>query len=140
MIKILFADDNPTMRDNIREFLAAEADMVVAGQADTGRLAVELACSDEQEWDAVLLDLSLPDQSGVETLKEIRRCRPLLPVLIVSGFPESQYGAKIIQAGANGYLAKERIPEELVSAIRAVTQGLNYLSSRRAHRPAEMRT
>lgn len=139
MIRILFADDNPTMQENIRDFIAAEADMVVAGQAETGRLAVELACSDEQEWDAVLLDMTLPDQSGVETLKEIRRCRPLLPILIVSGFPESQYGARVISAGANGYLAKERIPEELVPAIRAVTQGLNYLSSKRAHRPAETR-
>ncbi len=137
MIKILFADDNPTMQENIRDFIAAEADMVVAGRAETGRLAIELACSDEQEWDAVLLDLTLPDQSGVETLKEIRRCRPLLPVLIVSGFPESQYGAKVIKAGANGYLAKERIPQELVAAIRAVTQGQNYLSSKRAYPAAE---
>jgi len=140
MIKILFADDNSTMRENIREFLAGEVDIVVAGQAHTGRQAVELACSEDQEWDAVLLDMTLPDQSGVETLKEIRRCRPLLPVLIVSGFPENQYGAKVIRAGANGYLAKERIPDELVSAIRAVTQGLNYLSSKRAHRPIETLT
>lgn len=137
MIKILFADDNPTMRENIRDFIAAEADMVVAGQAETGREAIELACRDE--WDVVLLDLTLPDQSGVETLKEIRRCRPLLPVLIVSGFPESQYGAKVIQAGANGYLAKERIPEELVPAIRAVTQGQHYLSSKRAYWAGETR-
>ena len=135
MIKILFADDNPTMRDIIRDFIETEPDMVVAGHAETGRLATELACRDD--WDVVLLDLTLPDQSGVETLKEIRRCRPLLPVLIVSGFPESQYGAKVIKAGANGYLAKERIPQELVAAIRAVTQGQNYLSSKRAHRAAE---
>ncbi|MBA3505691.1 MAG: response regulator transcription factor [Betaproteobacteria bacterium] len=135
MIKILFADDNPTMQENIRDFIAAEPDMVVAGRAETGRLASELACRDE--WDVVLLDLTLPDQSGVETLKEIRRCRPLLPVLIVSGFPESQYGTKVIRAGANGYLAKERIPEELVPAIRAVAQGQNYLSSKRAHQTAE---
>ncbi|MBA3775778.1 MAG: response regulator transcription factor [Betaproteobacteria bacterium] len=135
MIKILFADDNPTMRDIIRDFIETEPDMVVAGHAETGRLATELACRDD--WDVVLLDLTLPDQSGVETLKEIRRCRPLLPVLIVSGFPESQYGAKVIKAGANGYLAKERIPQELVAAIRAVTQGQNYLSSKRAYRAAE---
>jgi len=135
MIRILFADDNRTMQENIRDFIAAEADMLVAGQAGTGRLAIELACRDE--WDVVLLDLTLPDQSGVETLKEIRRCRPLLPVLIVSGFPESQYGAKVILAGANGYLAKERIPDELVPAIRALMQGHNYLSSKRAHPAAE---
>ncbi|MEJ7669087.1 MAG: response regulator transcription factor [Casimicrobiaceae bacterium] len=135
MIKILFADDNPTMRDIIRDFIETEPDMVVAGHAETGRLATELACRDD--WDVVLLDLTLPDQSGVETLKEIRRCRPLLPVLIVSGFPESQYGAKVIKAGANGYLAKERIPQELVAAIRAVTQGQNYLSSKRAYPAAE---
>jgi len=80
------------------------------------------------DWDAVLLDISLPDISGVDVLKEIKRRKPALPVLVLTMHPEEDYARHVMHAGASGYVRKDSSPEDLISAIRAVASGQKYFS------------
>jgi len=126
-IRILIADDHAIVRAGLKQFIADEPDMEVAGEAETGAQTLELVRNGE--WDVVLLDISMPDRSGVDTLKSLRHIRPDLPVLILSGFPEGQYAINLLRAGAAGYLNKESAPGELVGAIRTVAAGRRYVSN-----------
>ncbi|MBX6392380.1 MAG: response regulator transcription factor, partial [Burkholderiales bacterium] len=126
-IRILIADDHAIVRAGLKQFIADEPDMEVAGEAETGAQTLELVRNGE--WDVVLLDISMPDRSGVDTLKSLRHIRPDLPVLILSGFPEGQYAINLLRAGAAGYLNKESAPGELVRAIRTVAAGRRYVSN-----------
>lgn len=125
-IRILIADDHAIVRAGLKQFIADEHDMQVLGEADTGAKTLELIRSDD--WDVVLLDISMPDKSGVDTLKALRHLKPDLPVLILSAFPEGQYAVNLLRAGASGYLNKESAPAELVKAIRVVVSGRRYVS------------
>src|SRR3972149_2793528 len=82
----------------------------------------------EQDWDIVILDITMPDRSGLDVLKELKRERPKLPVLFLSIHPEDQYAVRVLKAGAAGYMAKESAPAELVQAIRKVLRGGKYIS------------
>lgn len=126
IIRILIADDHAIVRAGLKQFIADEHDMAVAGEAETGAQTLEMARAGE--WDVVLLDISMPDRSGVDTLKSLRHVKPDLPVLILSGFPEGQYAINLLRAGASGYLNKESAPAELVRAIRTVVAGRRYVS------------
>ena len=126
MIKILIADDHAIVRAGLRQIVAEHADMEVAGEAATGAEVIEMVR--KSDWSVVLLDISMPDQNGVDTLKRVRQIKPDLPVLILSGFPEHQYAVNLMRTGASGYLNKQSIPEELVTAIRAVAKGKKYVS------------
>lgn len=126
-IRILIADDHAIVRAGLKQFIADEQDMEVTGEAETGAQTVELARSGD--WDVVLLDISMPDHSGVDTLKTLKHVKPDLPVLILSGFPEGQYAINLLRAGASGYLNKESAPAELVRAIRTVVSGRRYVSA-----------
>lgn len=126
-IRILIADDHAIVRAGLKQFIADEQDMEVTGEAETGAQTVELARSGD--WDVVLLDISMPDRSGVDTLKTLKHVKPDLPVLILSGFPEGQYAINLLRAGASGYLNKESAPAELVRAIRTVVSGRRYVSA-----------
>ena len=127
MIKILIADDHAIVRAGLRQFIAGEQDMEVAGEAQTGAQAVEMVRNGT--WDVVLLDISMPDQNGIDTLKRLQQIKPDLQVLILSGFSEKQYAVNMMRAGASGYLNKESAPGELVNAVRAVRQGRKYVSA-----------
>ena len=81
----------------------------------------------EQAFDVVLLDIAMPDKNGVDTLRVIKQIRPQQGVLMLSGFPESQYAINLLKAGANGYLNKDAAPDEIVRAIRTVARGHRYL-------------
>ena len=81
-----------------------------------------------EPYDVVLLDISMPDRNGIDTLKSLRHIRPELPVLILSGFAESQYAVNLLRAGAAGYVNKEAASTQLVSAVRTVVQGRKYVS------------
>lgn len=126
MIRILIADDHAIVRAGLRQFIGEESDMVVAGEAETGAQAIEMVRSGE--WDLVLLDISMPGQNGVDTLKRLKQIRPELPVLILSAFSEQQYALNLLRAGAGGYLNKESAAEELVTAARTVARGKKYIS------------
>jgi two-component system, NarL family, invasion response regulator UvrY len=126
-IRILIADDHVVVREGLKQFLSETPGLEIAGEAGSGREA--LAKIRKEQWDLVLLDISMPDQSGIEVLKEIKRESPNLPVLIFSMFSEDEYALSTLQSGASGFVTKESAPEQLIEAIRRVAQGGKYVSS-----------
>jgi DNA-binding NarL/FixJ family response regulator len=126
MIRIGIVDDHAIVRSGLRQFLADNVDFRVTGEAGNGREALELARGGEV--DVLLLDISMPDQSGVDALAAIKARFPDLPVLILSGFPEAHYATTLLRQGASGYLNKECDPEEIATAIRTVARGRRYIS------------
>lgn len=127
MIKILIADDHALVRAGLKQVVSEVDDMEVKGEAATGTEAVNQV--KEQDWDVVLLDISMPDLNGIDALRQIRQIKPNLPVLILSMYPEDQYAVNLLRAGASGYMTKESAPNQLVAAIRKVVQGRKYVSS-----------
>lgn len=127
MIRILIADDHAIVRAGLQTLLSGLPDMEVGGEAGSGDEAVKMVRGGE--WDVVLLDISMPEKSGVDTLTEIKRHRPDLPVVMLSMHPESQYAVSLLRAGASGYVSKDGAPEELVHAIRTVAAGRRYVSA-----------
>jgi DNA-binding NarL/FixJ family response regulator len=126
MIRIGIADDHAIVRDGLRRFLSDNVDLRVTGEAANGREALELARGGD--LDVLLMDISMPDQSGVDALAAIKARFPDLPVLVLSGFPESHYATTLLRQGASGYLNKECDPEEIATAIRTVFRGRKYIS------------
>lgn len=127
MIRIVIADDHAIVRTGLREFFADQVDLRVTGEAANGSEALDLVR--QGDLDVLLLDLSMPDQSGVDALAAIHARKPELPILILSGFPEAHYATMLIKQGASGYLNKECDPEEIVNAIRTVARGRKYISA-----------
>jgi DNA-binding NarL/FixJ family response regulator len=134
MIRILIADDHAIVREGLKQILAETPDMVVAGEAANGQEALEYIR--KAECDLVLLDLAMPGRDGLDTLKELKREKPKLPVLVLSIYPEEQYAVRAFKAGVSGYLTKESAPEELIAAIRKVAQGGKYVSASLAEKLA----
>jgi two-component system, NarL family, invasion response regulator UvrY len=126
MLRVLIADDHFRVRQGLREILQQGPETTVVGEAKTGQEAVEQARA--ESWDVVVLDINLPDQSGLEVLRAIKRERPTLPVLLLSLHPGSQYIKGSLKAGASGFLSKETAPEELRAAIDTVLAGGVYVS------------
>ncbi|MBI3372138.1 MAG: response regulator transcription factor [Betaproteobacteria bacterium] len=125
-MKILVVDDHAVVRAGLRNFLADAPDMQIAGDAANSDEALRLIR--EQDWHVVLLDISLPHKSGIEILKQIKREKPNLPVLVLSMHPESRYAVQLLRNGASGYLQKEALAGELIAAIRTVVVGRKYVS------------
>jgi DNA-binding NarL/FixJ family response regulator len=126
MIRILIADDHAIVRAGLKQFIAGEKDMVVSGEAADGMET--LACVRKGECDVVLLDISMPGKNGIDTLRQLKRSRPDLPVLILSAYSEQQFAVSLLRAGASGYISKESASEQLVTAIRTVIAGGKYVS------------
>ncbi len=126
MIHVLVADDHPLVRSGLRHVLSKEPDFAPPGEAKDSDEVLELL--GKQTWDALVLDIAMPGPSGLETLTEIRRRCPDLPVLILSVFPEEQFAVRAIRSGASGYLTKTDAPAELVRAIRCILGGKKYVS------------
>ncbi|UJW81127.1 response regulator [Hydrogenophaga sp. SL48] len=126
MIRVGIVDDHKIVRAGLKQFLSEHVDLRVTGEAGNGVEALELAR--QGEVDVLLLDLSMPEQGGVDALKAIKARAPELPVLILSGFPETHYAITLLRQGASGYLNKECDPEEIVQAIRTVSMGRKYIS------------
>lgn len=125
-INVLIADDHAIVRQGLKQILSETEDLHVAGEADDGAEALQLAR--RQVWDVILLDVTMPNRNGIDTLKQLKREFPKLPVLILSMHPEEQYAVRAIQSGASGYLTKQSAPEQLVTAIRQVARGKKYIS------------
>jgi DNA-binding NarL/FixJ family response regulator len=125
-IKVFIADDHAIVREGLKQILAETKDIVVAGEAENGLDAVKLFR--KSGCHVVLLDISMPDRSGIEVLKQIKKEKPELAVLMLSMHREDQYAIRSLKAGASGYLTKQSAPKELVNAIRQVASGLKYIS------------
>src|SRR5438094_9447442 len=131
-MKILIVDDHAVVRRGLRQILADEFRRADFGEARNATEA--LARVWKEKWDVVVLDITMPGRSGLEVLKEIKRSRPKLPVLILSMHPEDQFAVRLFKAGAAGYLTKESAGEELVGAINKVVGGGRYISPALAER------
>ena len=116
MIRILIADDHPIVRAALTQILLDTPDMVVADEASNGGEALDKALGND--YDVVVLDISMPDRDGIDVLKQIRAQKHKLPILILSMYCEDQYALRVLRAGAAGYLSKESAPDELIKAIR----------------------
>lgn len=126
MIRIVIVDDHAIVRTGLRQFFSEQFDLKVTGEAANGREAMDLVR--RADLDVILIDLSMPDQSGVDLLAAIKARQPDLPVLILSGFPEAHYATTLLRQGASGYLNKDCDPEEIVKAIRTVCRGRKYIT------------
>jgi DNA-binding NarL/FixJ family response regulator len=134
-IKILIADDHAIVREGLKQIVAEEKDILVAGEAENSSRLMELL--EKEKWSLVVLDINMPGKSGLEALKDIKQLYPDLPVLILSMFSEDQYGLRAIKAGASGYLKKVSAPTELVAAIRKIVSGGKYINQSLAEKLAE---
>jgi two-component system, NarL family, invasion response regulator UvrY len=126
MIRVITVDDHPVVRRGLKQMIAAEQDIQVVGEADNALEAIRVIR--ETACDAVVLDISLPDASGLKVLGQLQSEHPALPVLIMSMHQEEQYAMRVLRAGASGYLMKDSIPEELIKAIRKIVSGGKYIS------------
>ncbi|HWA06231.1 MAG TPA: response regulator transcription factor [Ignavibacteria bacterium] len=127
MIKILIADDHSVVRRGIKQILSDEKDMQVLGEAsNSDEIFSQL---DKQEWDLLILDITMPGKSGLDCLIEIRQLKPELKILILSMHPEEEIAVRAIKTGADGYLNKDSVPGELIRAIKKVIAGGKYISS-----------
>jgi DNA-binding NarL/FixJ family response regulator len=126
-IKVIIADDHAIVREGLKQILADTKDIVVAGHADNGTDAIKLLRNGP--CDVLLLDISMPDRSGIEVLKQIKKEMPKLPVLMLSMHREDQYAVRSLKAGAAGYMNKQSAPDQLVGAIRQVASGRKYISA-----------
>lgn len=125
-IRVLIADDHAIVRQGLKLILSETNDLEVAGEADGGVRALHLIRSGG--YDVVLMDVSMPDRNGIDTLKLVKKEFPRLPVLMLSMHPEEQYAVRALRAGAAGYLSKQGAPDQLVTAIRQVAAGKKYVS------------
>lgn len=126
-IRVFIADDHAIVREGLKQILAEQRDIVVAGEAENGLDAIKLFR--KSRCHVMLLDISMPDRNGIEVLKQIKQERPDLAVLMLSMHREDQYAIRALKAGAAGYLTKQSAPRELVTAIRQVAGGQKYVSA-----------
>ncbi len=133
-MRVLIADDHAVFRRGLRETLAEGFSRITFGEARTAQEALDHVR--RQDWDVVILDISMPGKSGLDILDELKRLRPKLPILLLSMHPEEQFARRALKAGAAGYLTKDSVPEELKEAVRRVVVGGRYVSATLAEKLA----
>jgi two-component system, NarL family, invasion response regulator UvrY len=126
MARVLIADDHAVVRAGLRQFLEEDRGIVEIGEASTGREALDALR--RGGWDLLILDINMPDRSGLDILSHIRAAGHNTRVLVMSGLPERQYALNVLRAGARGYLSKDGAPEELLKAVRTILEGRRYVS------------
>lgn len=134
MVRILLADDHAVVRQGLKQILADEFSKATFGEAQNSGEVMSLVA--HQEWDVVILDLSMPGESGIEVLKSVKHDKPKMPVLILSMHPEDQYAVRALKAGAAGYLTKDSASEELVQAVQKILRGGKYVTASLAEKLA----
>jgi two-component system, NarL family, invasion response regulator UvrY len=127
MIKVFITDDHLLIREGFKKLLKDEMDIEVAGEAGNAKDAMDFVL--KNNIDVLILDINLPDKSGLDLLKELKEFKPDLRVLILSMHPEDRFAMRVLRAGAYGYVTKESAGEELVKAIRKVHDGGKYVSA-----------
>lgn len=126
MINVVVVDDHAVVREGLKRIIAETGGMTVSGEAADGYEAMQVL--KKQPCDVVLLDITMPNKSGLDLLKELHAESPRLPVLVLSMHPEDQYAVRVLRAGAAGYVTKESAPVKLVQAIKKVVRGGKYVS------------
>lgn len=126
MIKILIADDHAVVREGFRKMVENDPELKIVAEAENGIEALQMVRS--KNIDVVILDISMPEMSGLDCLKQIKSEFPDLPVLIFSMHPEEQYEQRVLQAGASGYLTKKTTPMEVLQAIKDIASGKKLMS------------
>jgi DNA-binding NarL/FixJ family response regulator len=124
---VLIADDHAMVRAGIRRFLEDDAGVNRIGEAATGRDTLTMLRSDH--WQLVILDIHMPDRSGIDILRHIRSGFPEVRVLVISGYPEQQFAANVLKAGASGFLSKDSPADEMMRAVGIVLGGRRYVSA-----------
>src|SRR6184192_134959 len=133
-MRVLIADDHAVFRRGLKETISEAFPKVTFGEAKSAVEALESVRL--QNWDIVILDISMPGKSGLDILDDLKRLRPKVPVLFLSMHPEEQYAKRALKAGAAGYLTKESVPEELKTAVKRVLGGGRYVSATLAEKLA----
>lgn len=126
VMKVIIADDHAIVRRGLIQILAEEYQNLLAREAQNANEVFKLLR--ENDWDIIILDISMPGKSGLEILKEVRHEHPKVPILVLTSHPEEQYAIRVLKAGAAGYMTKESAPEHLVEVIRKITRGGKYIS------------
>ncbi|HUT43476.1 MAG TPA: response regulator transcription factor, partial [Desulfobacterales bacterium] len=134
MIKILIVDDHAIVREGLKQIVADTADIVVAGEAENGKEALNLIHNGD--FDVVLLDIAMREMDGLDLLRKLKQEKSKLPVLILTMYPEKQYAVRALKMGAAGYLTKVSAPDELIKAIKRIFSGGKYISSSLAEKLA----
>src|SRR6266404_4974387 len=116
MIRILIADDHAIVRKGLKQLLLEEYPTAIIEEAGDSENLVKKIIS--EKWDVVVCDLNMPGRSGLDALKQIKQVSPQLPVLIMSMYPAEQYAVRVLKAGASGYLSKDSIHDELITAVQ----------------------
>jgi DNA-binding NarL/FixJ family response regulator len=123
---VIICDDHPVVRAGIRSIISSSLENASIREADSAQSMMELVR--ERPGDVVVLDVGLPGRGGLDVLRELKRERPRLPVLMLSVHPAEQYALRALRAGASGYLMKDLVAEELVKAVRTVAEGHRYVT------------
>jgi DNA-binding NarL/FixJ family response regulator len=126
MIRVIIADDHPVLRRGIKDILQEQSDMQVVAEAGNGQELMQKV--EQSSCDMVLLDIGMPGRDGLDTLSHLRRAYPKIPVLMLSVYPEDQFGPRVLKSGAAGYINKDAACDQLVTAIRKVCAGGKYIS------------
>jgi len=114
------------VRHGLKQILADEFKRAEFGEARNGQDALNRVW--KEKWDVVILDITMPGRGGLEVLKEIKKAKPKVPVLVLSMHPEDQFAVRVLKAGASGYMTKETAPEELVGAVKKILAGGRHIS------------
>jgi two-component system, NarL family, invasion response regulator UvrY len=125
-IRVILADDHTMFREGVRQVLSGSAGITVVGEASSAPEVIEKA--ERTECDVVVLDIAMPGRGGIDVLKQLKQLKPHVRVLVLSMYPEDQYAFRAIQAGASGYLTKNKASGELIDAIRRIASGRKYIS------------
>ena len=122
------------MRHGLKQILADEFKRAVFGEARNAQEALDLVW--KENWDIAILDITMPGRSGLDVLRELKKSKPRLPVLVLSMHPENQFAVRVLKRGASGYMTKESAPVELVGAVKKVMAGGRYVSASLAEKLA----
>lgn len=135
MKNVLLVDDHHIVRQGLKNLIMLETDLTVTGEAESGIEALNLVRNNR--YDIVVLDISMPNKNGVDTLHDLKHIAPDLPVLILSGYSEAQYALNLIRSGCKGYLSKDADSDEIIKAIKTIANGKRYISAELAELMSE---
>ena len=134
MTRVLIADDHEIVRHGLRDILTTRLGNVAVSEAKDAGEAINLLI--KEEWDLILLDINMPGRSGLEVLEEAKRLRPKTPVLVLTSYPEEQFAIRSFKLGASGYINKQSVSDELITAAQRILAGGKYVTASLAERLA----